>query len=685
MKRKRTPSDESRKLLRFWERSPEFGDPVGCVATTFTFDAPFFEEECLGRFAGIESNPREDQFGYLVEREERLSQVFACVLVDRNHVAKQRSLRWHLLPIRVPGGGIQHAKLSLLVWEKRIRLLVSSANLTEPGYRSNWEQAASLEFTPEGDLPLELLRAGLEFVELVRSLAPQGSQPATSGPHAGLRQFLDRVRTQVSGWTDPKWPRGEPRAAFLPVAPGNPSLFAQVREVVWSGTGASEARVLSPFFDKGEKSREVVDKLVDSMATQGDRQLRFYAPGRRQADGKVEIDLPECLKEPWAPRRSHQFHIVPQVGTDGERRDLHAKGLWLERDGRAVQILGSSNFTTAGVGIDGRTVNVEANIAFILPDSRVAFARMCQDAFPASQAIDPRKEDVTFLADARERTPEGEEGVPLPSGFGLALYVPQGEHGQLLLQIESGAPKDFQVFAADGTPLLSSKSIGSTAATKPIEVPWPHLRPQSHLIVTWYGQDGVERSATWVVNVTDTSRLPAPDELRNLDLEELLEILTSARPLHEMVGIIIRRREKARTAVAEGPIYDPHKRVDTRNFLIRRVRRVSAALEGLRFRLERPASSLDALKWRLHGPVGPVALAQRLAENEEKGAAFMIAEVALTTRQVNWAAAETALGAEAVRTEVAAVVSQLQALAAAHPSPANLATYVEECFSEVGS
>jgi hypothetical protein len=38
------------KLLDAWLPSDDAGQPVGCIATTFTFSPAFFEEECLSRF-----------------------------------------------------------------------------------------------------------------------------------------------------------------------------------------------------------------------------------------------------------------------------------------------------------------------------------------------------------------------------------------------------------------------------------------------------------------------------------------------------------------------------------------------------------------------------------------------------------------------------------------------------------
>ena len=81
------------------------------------------------------------------------------------------------------------------------------------------------------------------------------------------------------------------------------------------------------------------------------------------------------------------------------------------------------------------------------------------------------------------------------------------------------------------------------------------------------------------------------------------------------------------------------------------MRRVAQALEGMRERLQQPVAFLDALRWRLRGPIGPIALAKRLAAEDPEGAAFMIAEVATTLRGVAWRPLGT-LRAAAIRPEV---------------------------------
>src|SRR5215216_5198725 len=94
--------ESGRKALDLWQTPEGAGEPLICLATTFTFDAQFFEVECLGRFIQMDSHPSETEaVGYLIEREEKLASVRACVFVDRRHAQAKESLRWDVLPVAV--------------------------------------------------------------------------------------------------------------------------------------------------------------------------------------------------------------------------------------------------------------------------------------------------------------------------------------------------------------------------------------------------------------------------------------------------------------------------------------------------------------------------------------------------------------------------------------------------------
>src|SRR5437867_10233253 len=145
-KRKRTSS--SGAMLDMWRPPQGAGDPVGCLATTYTFAPGLFDEQCLARFLEIESEPDREDLAFLLERESRLGSVYAGVLVDHTQAGVEHSLRWDVLPVRIRAGK-QHAKLSLLAWSRHVRIIIASANLTEPGYRSNHEVATAFDLTNE--------------------------------------------------------------------------------------------------------------------------------------------------------------------------------------------------------------------------------------------------------------------------------------------------------------------------------------------------------------------------------------------------------------------------------------------------------------------------------------------------------------------------------------------------------
>ena len=669
------------RLLDYWQHRPEYGDPIGCVTTTFTFQESFFEDHCLSRFVDMDTDPDEDERSYLIEREEKLSQVFAAVLVDQLHVPLARSLRWHVLPMRVPDGGIFHAKLSLLAWERRVRVLVGSANMTAAGYRLNFENLAALDFGPEGGIPLALLREALALLEDYRQLAPAAG--ATAGPQPLLRSFLRAVESQVRSWTDATWPRGAPTAAHLPTGPtssgarrpGHIPPQAEARP----HAPAAEAWVMSPFFDDGDGAADTARQFEDALLLQrGDRSLSFVVSGRRHPDGIVEVDLPACLESSGRARVARHVELVTPE-PDDSHRPLHAKSIWLRREKRGVHCIGSSNFTAAGTGIrpTGRA-NVEVNLAYLLPDLDDDFARVCERAYPPTESIDLGPH-VRFLHPG-DRTPEAEGHALLPAGFGGALVVLGTADPHLELEI-SAPPSGFIVSTEDQAALLDDAGWRGQGAPATASVPWRAPRPPSYLLVTWPAPDGA-RTAIWPVNVSDPRGLPAPEELRLLTLEDLVEVLSSARPAHEVLGRILRRKAERAGAGGEHET-DPHRKVAelSKTFLLKRMRRIAGALEELRVRLEKPVFSREALAWRIHGPFGPLALADRLVVEEPDAASFLLAEVALTLRSVT-PHVQGDLTLEDATAALAEAEARLAALARTRPAPPNLAAYVETIFAE---
>ena len=197
---KRKKTDVARKLLDAWVPPPSAGDPLGCVATTFTFDPTFFEEHCVSRFLRLETDPREDSAAYLIEREEKLASSRVFVLVDRSNAEGSASARWDVLPVNARGG-IFHPKISVLAWHNWIRLIIGSANLTEPAYRKNQEIFGLLDFHDGGEVPLDVLTRSLEFLEQVLTFCPGAS--GGPGPKSRILPFLRHLSEIAQGATVP--------------------------------------------------------------------------------------------------------------------------------------------------------------------------------------------------------------------------------------------------------------------------------------------------------------------------------------------------------------------------------------------------------------------------------------------------------------------------------------------------
>ena len=198
------------------------------------------------------------------------------------------------------------------------------------------------------------------------------------------------------------------------------------------------------------------------------------------------------------------------------------------------------------------------------------------------------------------------------------------------------------------------------------------------LRVRWTGG-----TADWPLNVTDPERLPPVEQLRRLPASALIEALASTRPLHEALAAAIQRQE-SRTSSGVVDL-DPLRRYSSTGHLFHRTRRLSAALEGIRARLERPAGTIDVLLWRLRGPFGPRAVAEGIVRDRESGvageAAFFIAELALSLSRIDWSKTTQYIAQDEVKAAVNSELRHLRKLAREHlPSEEGLCTYVQRAL-----
>ncbi len=648
-----------RVLLDLWQPPDGAGSPIGCLASSYTFSASLFEEECLARFMGIESDPASRD--WLIEREERMAAVDCmAALVDAQHCRGRRSLRWDLLPVRV-GNGILHAKIWLMLWNHHLRVVVGSANLTEEGCRKNQEVVGVLDYRENSSAPRNCLSPLLGFLRDIVEL--QGEGPAAKR----CQSLLVRAQGMSRRWGQ----AGDGGVTPVLIAPGRQTALRQLQRRWGRQTKAQPqmARVISPFFDPPEaRLNAPVKALRKWLSPNKQARIEWCVSADLPAEpsGTTHIKAPQSLlardERDWQGDDVF-LRVIENPKENGipQPRPLHAKALGLSGGGWEAMMIGSSNFTSAGLGM-GRRVNWEANL-FYMANRRSERKR--------AKALERGVVDTEEIIGDRhlwQWAPHGDEAgeagsqLPiLPAGFVRAVLA-QAEGGhelRLTFDVGKGMPEGSEVFAVnDEPPLWRMVSWQEQGSPSKVVIPWPKDRGlPSGLEVAWRD---AEARAWWPVEVKEQRVLPPPAALRDLDIDTLLRLLTSSRPLHRVLfgwheGVT---GDDPKTR----QMLDPHARVDTRHFFLQRVRRASWALSCLR---ERPVPTDSALDWRLHGPIGPRSVARALIRETERledadlaaaEQAFMLAELALELSYLQPQDAPPALPKKKVLAEVAQVI-----------------------------
>jgi len=646
------------KILEAWEQPADAGEPIGCVATSFTFAPDFFETECLSRFLGLETEPS-DGAAYLIEREERLAQITcAAALVDQHHARGVRNLRWDLLSARMPVG-ILHAKISLLLWSRRARLIVASANLTPDGYRHNHEVFGVLDYFEDSDAPLPVLRDIIDFLEHAATFAAPDESKV--GP-AIIRwdQFLDRVLKKTRRWGVNAPRRGFSHPSVFPIlsGPKRPNVLRSLADIWPETTLPSHAFVVSPFFDPPDVPNVPARELWKIMRTRGSKVVQFEVTSEEVPGQKHPLlHAPSSLLKAQPADPSSATMLFQRLKLE-EGRPLHAKCLWLQNDRWSLYQMGSSNFTTAGLGL-GRSPNLEANLAYVFCQARnPKGGRMLARGWLESDAVSRYCLLTSPLEEDGQDAPTACE-ILLPRQFGEAVFsVDSNGRPFVGITVHGQPPREWALLLEDREQsIFTEEDWFRTGRKSRIRIAWFLTRPPSAFQVRWKGSGG---SAWWPVNISHAAALPPPEELRQLSLDELVEVLTSSGPLHQTMRRLLQLRKENKT---DGPIVDPHRRVDTSGFLLQRTRRVTWALAALRQRLEQPAPSLESLHWRLRGPVGVGRLADAIIHEakSDQERCFLLAELALELGRVRPQSAPGGLKSSQIKSELQAFIRDLRA------------------------
>jgi hypothetical protein len=621
-------------MLECWRPPTGAGDPVGCIAATFTFDPNFFEEECLSRFLNIDSHPDREGLAFLLERENLLGSLYAGVFIDHRQAGVDHSLRWDVLPVRIPGR-YQHAKIAVLAWANYIRILVSSANLTPAGYRNNQEIVGFIDLSPKFSDHQQLDACCLFLNELIKYVPCAGDED-----HVLIRAkiFIKSIQNNAKTWIPTKSrkhlfnshliftvpnPQSLGQEAFSTLN-GGVALNGCLDTCIKFGAAPSSIGVVSPFFNQEKddgKRDEVTAQLCKRMARGTGRTLTFCLP--RLNDEETEtyrLAAPKSLYT-TAIRQLNTLNIetLPSVDHDKNFRPWHAKMLRLENDNYAALMIGSSNYTSSAMGLKAIN-NAEANILYIIPQK--AYARhigQLYQCWPETTRI----ENIDEIEWTGVRYPLGEEdldfGVSLPEGFVYAHFragdTPEiclgffKEKLPLTWQIFGGIRYEVKVLDADDFTLQQCPTM--------IRIPWRDYATTGKLLVKWQ-----DKQAFLSVNVENAHDLPLAPEIELMSIHELICILSAFDYSMAFRAWARKHQGSLEEEALECAIpaeLDPLKRFRLEETFLHRTRTRARMLGGIRKNLERPAWSEKALRWRLEGIIGIKSLAEKLLTELETG------------------------------------------------------------------
>jgi hypothetical protein len=611
------------------------------VATTYQIDFEFFEEELLAAALGIRSSVNRLR-AFRSELERRLQKVEVSVLYDLGGCDRLARLSPRIDAIPIVARKL-HSKISLLMWvredraaggppDRRMRLIVGSANLTRQGFRHNYECVASLDYGGRNEHSRNLLTTA---IDLVRQIGAESQTPQLS--------------RQLAAFTA--------QAALLPdgtVGPDDPIALVAATDVVsairdsWttiSNEAPETVTVVSPFWVEGSTAPQALFQLSQQLGSPAN--LEMVCAGERSADGKTwlpvfDSNLAVALKNRLAAKLylraalpdaglQHSGPTTSDIGDELEEkefaiqlgasnrngtevhRSLHAKMIFVDGSAGSVLYTGSSNCTRRGLGLGGPS-NSEAGFVYRLsPRQRKQVSGLLTFAGPATEVssdstpstVQPPSKEETFVprflsevvASGTVVTVRFRETVPTDLVLLMPVPARMGDAGYwLLYRAEANSHPSAQDTSVDLTvcprcderlePLVTDRSD-------------QQILPHVFVEVRWEGH-----SAKFPVRFDDKTRLPLLLVGRKPSEGELIEYFLFGKEPEEWEEGSGLPGEDSKGPAADAPI-------DTRRILAYFIRRFVQALPGIEAEIRRAGYSRASLDATLRGPTSPLELAER--------------------------------------------------------------------------
>jgi hypothetical protein len=615
------------------------------IATTYQVDFSFFEEELLSAALGVRA-PMSQLRGFRSELERKLQRTDVTVMYDLSACERLARLSPRIDAIPITSRKL-HSKISLLMWirdspangappDRRMRIIVGSANLTRQGFRHNYECVVSVDFAGKSKSRRSLLTDAIGLVDQISE---------------GMRS--PQLTRQLRAFTA--------QAALLPDGTGGtddpvalvsaPELLPTIKSM-WgaiSNEPPEAVTIVSPFWAEGETASEaLVGLFVETIGVP--KKLELVCRGDRSADGKswlpmfdgnvamrlrkqlssriyLRAALPDTGLSPEQNGADDigdeteekefevRLHSAATKVTEGQRA-LHAKLILVDGPAGSVLYAGSSNCTRRGLGLGGST-NSEAGFLYRLtPRQRKQLSRLLEFAGPATEV----QHDCTPAT----LQPISEEAAKAPTF--LAEVVALGS--LVTISFRTAVPSDLVVLmpiptrAVDAYWLLYQANPQTDGVPDPVTVDIQlsdtcddHLAPRSgnsesqsvqpHVFVLarWQGH-----SATFPVRFDDKTKLPLLLMGRWPTEGELIEyFLFGTEPRGWEDENVLQGIETQRTQT-DAPI-------DTHRILAYFIRQFVQAIPGIEAEVRRAGYCRPALEAALRGPTSPLELAERAASS----------------------------------------------------------------------
>jgi hypothetical protein len=599
----------SRKLVDHVAGPPELGPPRALLATTFDLTPEFFEVDFLPTLLRIPAwDDRRVRSRIQLEGELARMNAVAVMMEATRFQGRPRSLRVHVRPASQPRG-VLHAKVTLLVHDEAVRLLVASANLTEAGYRHNREVAVALRADRKNPEAGALIRQALR--EMPTLLAAWWSDAAARAV-ADATSVLDSISAPVDAADD----------AFLWGGSTEP-LWKKVLRFWPDDDVVRRIQVVSPFWSE-EGAQGPLAQLVAGLRARSALALSadvvLVAAAQPESTTTFRPTLPASYGTFDARSlgiRAVAVAAKPQVDEEDVGRDdfqrerrLHAKVLLLEGAHTSVCCVGSANFTAPGFGFESptHTVNVEACLVM---------RRRGKARAPLLALVPPTIGDPVTLNGAASGSifvPEKDDDrVAFPHFLKAAELRPLADGASLELALAVDAaktPREWSVaLRLDAEPLLhlagENAHRGEHHVALSPEALNELLRGQT-LYVRWPDMPGSE-AAPYPVNVALSAReqLPFGDPGSFPGESELVAFYQGRVAWEDVFPLPPTEEDGTGVAALESV-------VDTTRILSYQVRGFVEALHGIRDELRRSQVSGATIRLAFLGPISPVALAQQV-------------------------------------------------------------------------